>query len=159
MTSRRMVFVSRRNSILRRDGQETPAGGPGVSNFAGFHDPAIRYTRRGPTGYHDRMDEYLCITVVSQSDESQSDFAARLSRFWTHMLRNHKDDFEKVYAETTAFGAEGARITRQYLVRQTVADLLEREFAANGLGHEPIDRDDVFSKYEAAPPDWMWIEH
>ena len=27
------------------------------------------------------------------------------------------------------------------------------------LGHEPIDRDDVYSKYEAVPPEWMWIEH
>jgi hypothetical protein len=105
------------------------------------------------------MDEYLCITVTSEPSESEGDFSARLSRFWTHMLRNHKDEFEKVYAETTAFGHGGERMTRQYLVQQEVADLLEREFAAAGVGHEPIDRDDVFSKYEAAPPDWMWIEH
>lgn len=105
------------------------------------------------------MDEYLCITIISKPRESQADFAARLSHFWTHMLRNHKDDFEKVYAETTAFGSEDDRVTRQYLVKQGVADLLEREFAANGLEHQQIDRDDVFSKYEAAPPDWMWIEH
>jgi len=105
------------------------------------------------------MDEYLCITVVSKPGESQADFAARLSEFWTHMLRNHKDDFEKVYAETTAFGAEGNRVSRQYLVKQDGADLLEREFAGSGLEHEPIDREDVFPKYEASPPDWMWIEH
>jgi hypothetical protein len=105
------------------------------------------------------MDEYLCITVIAQPGESRPDFAARLSRFWTHMLRNHKDDFEKVYAETTEFGTEDDRITRQYLVQQQVADLLEREFAANGLEHQPIDREDEFSKYEATPPDWMWIEH
>ncbi len=97
--------------------------------------------------------------MVSQPGEAQADFAARLSRFWTHMLRNHPDEFEKVYAETTAFDAKGDRASRQYLVEGGVAGLLEREFAAAGLAHEPIDRDDVYSKYEATPPDWMWIEH
>jgi hypothetical protein len=105
------------------------------------------------------MDEYLCITMVSQPGESQADFSARLSAFWTHMLRNHADEFEKVYAETTAFDSKSGRLTRQYLVEQGVADLLEREFIAGGVDHEPIDRDEVYSKYEATPPDWMWIEH
>jgi hypothetical protein len=105
------------------------------------------------------MDEYLCLIVLSRPAESQADFAARLTRFWTHMLRTHPAEFEKVYAETTAFGSEGDRTSRQYLVRHDVVDLLEREFAAADLEHEPIDRDDVFSKYEATPPDWMWIEH
>ena len=105
------------------------------------------------------MDEYLCITVLSKPGEAQADFAARLSQFWTHMLRNPKDEFERVYAETTAFGSSGDRVTRQYLVEQGVADVLEREFAAGGVDHEPIDRDDCYSKYEATPPDWMWIEH
>jgi len=105
------------------------------------------------------MDEYLCITVESNPGEPQADFAARLSRFWTHMLRTHKGEFEKVYAETTAFERAGDRLTRQYLVEQGVANLLEQQFAAAGLGHRPIDPDDVYSKYEATPPDWMWIEH
>jgi hypothetical protein len=105
------------------------------------------------------VNDYLCITVVSNPGEGQADFSARLSRFWTHMLRNHPDDFEKVYAETTAFGSAGEYVTRQYLVEEGVVDLLEQEFAAGGVGHEPIDRDDTYSKYEATPPDWMWIEH
>jgi hypothetical protein len=50
-------------------------------------------------------------------------------------------------------------MTRQYLVEAEVIDLLERELAAVGLAHEPLDRDEVYSKYEAAPPEWMWIEH
>jgi hypothetical protein len=105
------------------------------------------------------MDEYLCITVQSHPGESQADFAARLSKFWTHMLRNHPDEFERVYAETTAFGSAGDRLSRQYLVQEGIADVLEREFAAGGIAHEPIDRDDQYTKYEATPPDWMWIEH
>jgi hypothetical protein len=130
-----------------------------VTGLVETRRPAIRYRRRLWTAYHDRMDDYLCIIVVGKVRENQADFSARLSQFWTHMLRNHKDDFEKVYAETTSFGEEKGRISRRYLVEQGVADLLEREFAAKGLEHDPIDRDDVFSKYEATPPDWMWIEH
>jgi hypothetical protein len=105
------------------------------------------------------VDEYLCITVVSRPDEGQPEFSGRLSQFWTHMLRTHPDEFEKVYAETVKFESAGGRLSRQYLVEGAVADLLEREFAAAGLGHEPIDRDDTYSKYEAVPPAWMWIEH
>jgi hypothetical protein len=105
------------------------------------------------------MDDYLCITVVSRPGENQTDFAARLSQVWTHMLRTHKPEFEKVYAETTAFGTLGESVTRQYLVEADVVDLLEREFAAAGIDHAAIDRDDTYSKFEATPPDWMWIEH
>jgi hypothetical protein len=75
------------------------------------------------------------------------------------MLRNHKSDFERVYAETTAFGSSGDRMSRQYLVEEGVVDVLEREFAAGGVDHEMIDRDDQYSKFEATPPEWMWIEH
>src|SRR6266516_7796729 len=66
------------------------------------------------------MDDYLCITVTSRPGEPKADFAARLSHFWTHMLRTHKLEFEKVYAETTAFGTQGESVTRQYLVEADV---------------------------------------
>ena len=62
-------------------------------------------------------------------------------------------------AETVRFGTSGDRTTRQYLVEAVAIDVVEREMASAGIQHEPIDRDDVYSKYEAAPPDWMWIEH
>ena len=105
------------------------------------------------------MDEYLCVTVLSNSGESEADFSNRLSCFWTHMLRNYKPEFEKVYAETTEFETAGDRQSRMYLLRGEVATLLEAELQAAGLGFEPIDRDEVYSKYEAVPPEWMQIEH
>ena len=40
------------------------------------------------------MDEYVCLTVLSNPGESQADFAVRLSRLWTHFLRMRKADFE-----------------------------------------------------------------
>ena len=105
------------------------------------------------------MDEYVCITVVSEPGEAQADFAARLSTFWTHMLRTRPDEFERVYAEAIRFEERGGRVTRQYLAEAAVAGLLEREFTSAGVGFDPIDPDDLYSKYEAAPADWWQIEH
>ena len=105
------------------------------------------------------MDEYVCITVVSQLSESQTDFSARLSRFWTHMLRDRKSEFEKVYAETTQFAKHGDRLSRQYLAQMEAIDILESEMQSAGVQFEPVNRDDVYSRYEATPPDWMQIEH
>ena len=105
------------------------------------------------------MDEYVCITVISKPGESTGEFAARLSQLWTHLLRTWKDDFEKVYAETTSFELKGDRHTRQYLAEADVISLLEAEMRAAGVDFEPIDCDDLYSKYEAAPPHWMQIEH
>lgn len=105
------------------------------------------------------MDEFICITVVSALEEDEAAFSARLSRFWTHMLRSFKDDFEKVYAETTEFEAARGRLTRQYLAEEEVVDLVAREMTAAGIDHEPIDREDTYSRYEAVAPEWMQIEH
>jgi hypothetical protein len=105
------------------------------------------------------LDEYLCLTVLSNPGESEADFSSRLSRFWTHMLRKYKPDFEKVYAETTEFEPSGDCLSRMYLFHEDVIARLEAELQAAGLSHEPIDRDEVYSKYEAVPPEWMQIEH
>jgi hypothetical protein len=105
------------------------------------------------------VDDYVSVTVRSRPAEAEAEFAARLSRFWTHMLRDRPDDFERVYAETTRFEPAGDRLARQYLAELAVANLLESELTAAGLEFEPIDRDDLYSKYEAAPPAWMQIEH
>ena len=105
------------------------------------------------------MDEYVCITVLSRPGEEQSEFAARLSRFWTQMLRQRKADFEKVYAETTVFEECESGWSRQYLAELGVVDLLESEMNAAEIVFEVIDRDELFSKYEAVAPEWMQIEH
>ncbi len=106
------------------------------------------------------MDDYLCLTVLGRPGEGQDDFAERLSRFWSHMLRVHKDDFEKVYAETSEFeSASDGRPTLMYLAEESVLPLLERELIAAGIDYAPVDADDRYSKYEAAPPEWRQIEH
>ncbi len=105
------------------------------------------------------MDEYLCLTLLAAPGEGEADFKARLTAFWTHMLRTKPDDYERVYAEATAFEPHAGRLSRKYLVEAAAVDVLEAELAASGLALDPPDRDDLFSKYEAAPPDWFWIEH
>lgn len=105
------------------------------------------------------MDEFVRITLVSRAGESHAEFAARLSLFWTHMLRTRPDDFEKVYAEATEFERSGESVTRQYLVEPLILALLETEMRGAGISFEPIDRDDTFTKYEAVPADWWQIEH
>lgn len=105
------------------------------------------------------MDEYLCVTLASAPGESEADFKARISRFWTHMLRTRPDDFEKVYAEEVNFESAGDTLRRKYLVEASVVKVLTAELSAAGVGHIPVDPDDLYTKYEAAPPDWFWIEH
>lgn len=105
------------------------------------------------------MDEYLCLTLLSDAGEPEADFKGRISRFWTHMLRSRPDDFEKVYAEAVHFEPAGDRLSRKYLVEAGVVPVLEAELRAAGVGYQPIDPDDLYTKYEAAPPDWFWIEH
>lgn len=105
------------------------------------------------------MEEYNCLTVLSHPGESQNAFAARLSHLWTHMLRQRVDDFEKVYAETTEYEDAGGRWSRQYLVECSAIEVVEMELRLAEVDFEPIDRDELFSKYEATPPEWMQIEH
>lgn len=105
------------------------------------------------------MDEFVSLITVSRAGEDCADFGARLTLFWTHMLRNFQDEFELVYAEATQFGQRGDRWTRQYLAGDAVLDLLEREMSAHSIDYDAIDRDETFSRYEAVGPDWMQIEH
>lgn len=105
------------------------------------------------------MDEFVCITLISKPGEPAGDFSARLSRFWTHLLRGRPEDFKKVYAETTSFEPKGERHSRQYLIEAEIMDMLEAEMRAAEIDFEPIDPDELYSKYEASPPHWMQIEH
>ena len=105
------------------------------------------------------MDEYNCITVLSQPGEGQGEFASRLTQVWTRMLRQRKADFEKVYAETAQFEEAGGCWSRQYLVKTDAAGIVEAELRGAGIDFEPIDSEELFSKYEAVAPEWMQIEH
>ena len=105
------------------------------------------------------MDEYLCLTLLSGTGETEAAFTSRLSALWSSMLREKPDEFEKVYAEAVGFDPKAGRLGRRYLIETGVAVVLSEFLAATAMEFEPLDSDDLYSKYEAAPPDWFWIEH
>lgn len=105
------------------------------------------------------MDEFVCVTLTGRAHESEAEFKTRLYAFWTHMLRNLPDDYERVYAEATEFESHGDSVTRQYMVEPAGLDALTAALAEHGIAHEAIDEDDTYSKYEAAAPDWFQLEH
>ena len=105
------------------------------------------------------VDEYVCVTVCSRPGESADGFNKRLIDFWSRMLRARKNDYERVYAETTRVSGEGDRLSRQYLVEVGVANVVAGELATAGIDHAPLDPDDLYSKYEAAPPEWFQVPH
>jgi hypothetical protein len=104
-------------------------------------------------------DEYLCLTVLGQPGESEAAFKGRLVEFWTHMLRNHPDTYERVYAEATAFGADGGRVGREYMVEPDAAAAVVAELTGQGLDCGPVDPDDVFTRNEVSGRDWFQIPH
>jgi hypothetical protein len=105
------------------------------------------------------VTEYLCLTLISKPSEPESAFKARLAAFWTVLLRSRPDDYLKVYAEASKFGAADNRISRQYMAEAEGVDVLLADLTANGIEYEPVERDDTYSKYEATSPDWFQIPH
>lgn len=105
------------------------------------------------------MTDYRLIALHSLPGESEPEFQARLAAFWTHYLRTRPDDYEKVYAEKTDSDRDGDRLKRCYLVEADGIPPLTEALADQNISHDPVDPDDVYSKYEAAPPEWFWIEH
>jgi hypothetical protein len=104
-------------------------------------------------------DEYLCVTIVARAGEAEAAFKTRISEFWSGIVRGQPDLFERVYAETTAFETDHGRLTRKYLVEADAAEAVAAAMKSTGLDHQTLDPDDLYTKYEAAPPEWFWIEH
>ncbi len=127
-------------------------GGKGERGFYNFVGP-LR-----PDGSYS-MTDYLCLTVLGEEGEEEAGFKARLAEFWTHMLRNKRDDYEKVYAEATEFEAHGDRVSRQYLVEASAIPPILKELADRHIASLPVDLEETYSRYEASGPDWFQIEH
>ncbi len=104
-------------------------------------------------------DEFACVTVTAAAGEPEAAFKSRLVAFWSHYLRSRPDDYERVYAEATAFETVAGRVTRQYMVEVAGVPTLTASLTEAGLAFDPVDMDDLYTRYEAAPPDWFQIEH
>ena len=105
------------------------------------------------------MSEYLSVQLSSDAGETEASFKSRLSALWSHMLRQHEAEFEKVYAETSKFTAHGDRLGRQYLFEAGIVDFLKAKLAEQKFAFDEIDEDEIYSKYEATPPEWFQLEH
>ena len=105
------------------------------------------------------MDEYLCVTLVGKPGETEAAFKSRLTEFWSHYLRAKPDDYERVYAEATAFERAAEAPARRYMVAVDGVPPLTSELTTAGVGFEPVDSDDSYTKYEATGSEWFQIEH
>jgi hypothetical protein len=105
------------------------------------------------------LDEYVCVTVCSRANEASDAFNKRLIDFWTTMIRTRPEEYAQVYAETARFQPRDGLTSRQYLVELSVAETLATELTSAGIAHDPIDLDEIYSKYEATPPEWFQIPH
>lgn len=104
-------------------------------------------------------DDYRCVTVRSRLEERADSFNRRLIAFWSLFLREQKEAYGRVYAETSVLEVHGDRVARQYLVGADVVKTIERCMKEAGVDHDPIDVDDVYSRYEATSPEWFQIPH
>lgn len=105
------------------------------------------------------MKEYILISVCSKEEETQIEFSQRLSQFWTQMLRQSPEEFEKVYAECTEFEIENTILVRKYAILPELADFLKTNMENQSLKVLEIDPDDIYNNYEITAPEWMQIEH
>ena len=105
------------------------------------------------------LTEYICLTLLAEPGEAESAFKARLTAFWTHMIRNKLSDYERVYAEGTRFSVMEGCVSRQYMVEVEAATALIAELMTSGIEFSPLDEDDTYTKYEATSPDWFQIDH
>jgi hypothetical protein len=75
------------------------------------------------------------------------------------MLRTNPSEYERVYAESSEMERQGSQNARRYLLGVDIVDVLQQQLDAAGIDHDPIDTDDVYSKFEAAPPEWFQVPH
>ena len=125
-----------------------------VGFFASYTNP-----ENPPGSEFPVVTEYVCLTLLANAGESEAGFKARLAAFWTHLLRNRKADYERVYAEASRFGVSDGRVSRQYMVEVDVVDVVTAELSATGIAFSAVDPDDTYTKYEATSPDWFQIPH
>lgn len=105
------------------------------------------------------MEAFQGIVLAGHTNESEALFSARLSRFWTGILRGYPAQFEAIYAESSEFGSRDNRPTRQYAVKPNVILFLQKQLELAGIELLPVDPDDTYTQYEAVAPEWWQIEH
>ncbi len=105
------------------------------------------------------MSEYLCLTLMAEAGETESAFKARLTAFWSHVIRTLPDTYEAVYAEAKHFDSTDGRVSRQYMVEVDATTAVTEALTQQGIATAPVDADDIYTKYEASGSEWFQIDH
>jgi hypothetical protein len=103
--------------------------------------------------------DYLCLTLVANTGETETAFKSRLTAFWTHLLRTLPDTYEGVFAEARDFDTTEGRVSRSYMVEASEVAAVVEALAEQGVEALPLDLDDTYSKYEASGSEWFQIPH
>ncbi len=103
--------------------------------------------------------DYLCLTILANTGEAEAAFKARLTAFWSHLIRSAPDTYGAVFAEAKAFEATDGTMSRAYVVEAGAAEPLIAALTATGLTALPLDPDETYTKYEASGSDWFQIAH
>jgi hypothetical protein len=106
-----------------------------------------------------QMEEFQGVTAKGQQGENEGAFSARLSTFWTVVLRQNPELFEKVYAETTEFEEDNGSPTRKYAIEPDAVQEVTQMATRHGIDFLPVDPDDTYTRHEAVAPEWWQIEH
>ncbi len=100
------------------------------------------------------MNELLCVQVLSNAGETDSDFFARLDDFWDLA---HYSMAQAVFAAATRLEDVENKRARSYLVRRDMARPIEKELDKTGFDVLPVDTNSIYAPYEAVAPDWIVI--
>ncbi len=100
------------------------------------------------------MNELLCVQVLSNAGETDSDFFMRLDDFWDLA---HYSLAQAVYAAATRLEDIENKRARSYLVERDMALTIEKEMSKTGFDVLPVDTNSVFAPYEAVSPEWIVI--
>lgn len=105
------------------------------------------------------MEEFVCISVFAKPQEAEGPFKQRLTHFWTQILREIPDEFEKVYAETIEFETEAGKLCRRYAIEPDVVALMVSKIEKAGFEVAPHGEEDIYTKHELPATEWWQIEH
>ncbi len=105
------------------------------------------------------MTEYVCLTLLADPGESEAAFKSRLTALWSHMLKVHPDEYERVYSEAVRFEREGETVARRYMVDPEALGTLSPLLESRKIACQPVDRDDLYSRAEASSNEWFQLEH
>jgi hypothetical protein len=105
------------------------------------------------------VTEFVAVEVLGTNGEVEAHFGQRLTAFWSEILREIPDEFEKVYAETILFETVRGKPSRCYAIESDAVDLFVGKLRQAGFEVPSPSDEDIYTKYELPATEWWQIEH